>query len=59
MTIKELIERLEERIKEENKCAKEAVSKYGEGLHDGHSLGLEEALYFLTLLEGYHEESND
>ena len=59
MTIKELKAELKQRIKEENKSATEAVSSFGTGLHIGHSLGLEEALYYLTYLEGYNEESND
>lgn len=59
MTIKELKERLEQRIKDEKEMKKFAVCKYGEGLHEGESIALQEALFYITLLEGYHEESND
>lgn len=59
MTIKGLIDQLEAGIMAEKERSKEAVCKYGEGLHEGRALGLQEALYYITLLEGYNEESND
>jgi hypothetical protein len=59
MTIKELKATLEQKLTDEKKMASEATCKYSEGLHEGHALGLQEALYFLTYLEGYNEERND
>lgn len=59
MTIKELKEYLEHRIVDEKSLSLYATCKYSEGLHDGRALGLQEALYFLTYLEGYNEERND
>ena len=59
MTIKELKDRLEERIKNEKEMAKFAVCKYGEGLHEGESIALQEALFYVTLLEGYNEAGSN
>ena len=59
MTIKELKATLEQRIEEEKIMENEAVCPFGEGLHFGTSLGLQQALCLLTYLEGYNEESND
>lgn len=59
MTIKEIKAILELRTEEEKKQSLESNCKYGEGLHDGHALGLQEALYYLTFLEGYNEGSSN
>ena len=59
MTIKELKECLEHKIVDEKNLSLHSSCKYSEGLHDGHALGLQEALYFLTYLEGYHEAGSN
>lgn len=59
MTIKELKERLEERLKDEKELARFAVSKYGTGLHEGSALGLQEALLYISYLEVSNAKSND
>ena len=59
MTIKELKTELEAEIESEEIKRLEAACKYGEGLHRGHTIGLQKCLYLLTFLEGYNEESND
>lgn len=51
MTIKELKEHLEHKIADEKNLSLYATCKYSEGLHDGHSLGLQEALYYISYLE--------
>lgn len=51
MTIKELKEHLEHKITDEKNLSLYSSCKYSEGLHDGHALGLQEALYYITYLE--------
>lgn len=59
MTIKELKATLERRIEEEKMMENEAVCPFGEGLHFGASLGIQQALFYISCLEVPHEEGND
>lgn len=59
MTIKELKATLEQRIEEEKIMENEAVCPFGEGLHFGTSLGLQQALVYISYLEVPHEASSN